>query len=230
MTIPTLIDFDNAYREACKLNNERSCRLDISNRTPFLGDIPQQFTMVVSCTKAAKKRGQYAKALAEFTRDNWYAVLLSQPSFYYGKDATEMIFTMNPIFKTHIEHNIDKYRYDLFMRKIQSWDQGFSNLKSRNVLTNYLGWDMSKRVEIIIKKHLYDRLHECGSFAQATTWLFKNSTVMQDRSDRSPLPMCFQEVARTHLSTAQNILCSVFGDQSTPRVKSLDEVLLSHIS
>lgn len=230
MTIPTLIDFENARRTASDLNRQRSCFLKISDTQPFLGNIPSQFKMTVSCTKAAKKRGQYAKALGEFTDNNWFAVLLEQPTSYYGKEATEMIFTMNPIFKTHIEQNIDQYRYTLFMRKIQSWDKGFNNLKSNQILTNYLGWDLSGRVETIIKKHFYDRLSECGSFASASIWLFQNSNaVLEPRSDRSPLPSCYTEVLRSHLKVAQNLFCSVFGSPNVPRVQSLEDVILGHI-
>lgn len=230
MSMPTLIDFNKARNEARQLNNERSCHLDISNIVPFVGDLPQQFTMTVVCTKAAKKRGQYAKALQQFTGDNWFAVLLEQPTTWNGRPASELIFTMNPTFKAHIESNIDAYRYDMLMEKIKGWDQGFNNLKmDASLLTNYLGWELSKRVEIITKKHLYDRLVECGSFASATTWLFQNSNSMLDTRNRSPLPMCYQEVLRQHLSTAQSILCSIFGRAPTPRVRTLDEVILSHI-
>lgn len=230
MTLPPLLDFPEACKKASELNQQRSCFLSLGSRQPFLGNLPEQFTITVACTKAAKKRGQYAKALGHFTRDNWFAVLLSQPTSVYGSEATEMIFTMNPLFKKHIKENIDIYRYEMFMRAIKSWDQGFNNLSQSEVLTNYLGWRLSERVGIIVRKHLYDRLHECGSFTSATAWLFKHSINIQSKEEMSPLPSCYTRVIRSHLSAAQNILCWVFGHQELPPIKALDEVLHSHIA
>jgi hypothetical protein len=226
-----MIDFKHAQREAGKLRNERSCSLFIKDEKLLVGDIPYQFTMIVSCTKAAKKRGQYAKALGQFTQDNWYAVILEQEATLYGQKAKELVFSMNPTFRKHIENNLDEYRYKRFMFQIKDWDRGFTNLQMNpNLFTTYLGWTITEQIEIIIKKHLYDRLDECGSFDSALCWLIANNNKILNNGQPSALPECYTPSIRSHLIQAQNILCSVLGHPPTPRVTQLEEVLLSHIS
>ena len=225
MTIPQLIDFNQALQNAQRFNNNRSCELWIRNQKPIISDIPHQFSLMVRSTKAAKKRGALKRAFSEFTRDQWYAVMLEQiVTDQWGRSATEYIFTMNPSYKAALEANLDEYRYQYLLTRIKDWhDTNIVKLNANNVLTSHIGWDTRNVADRHLRHYLYQKVVECGSFPSVVCLLFRYLI----RGDlNQSLPPSFDQTIHYALQQLHQHITLTFGNHlNVPDHQNLDNII-----
>lgn len=230
MTIPQLIDFNQAFQKAQRFNNNRSCELWLRNPKPLISDIPHQFSLMVRSTKAAIKRGDLKRAFAEFTCDQWYAVMLEQKvTDQWGRSATEYIFTMNPSYKATIEANLDDYRYQHLLTRIKDWhDPNIVKLNRRDVLTSHIGWDTRHLTDKHLRHYLYQKVVECGSFPSVICFLFRYFV----RGDlNQSLPPSFDQTIVSALQQLHHNITYTFGKNlDVPDHQTLDNVITQNIN
>lgn len=188
MTIPKLIDFQHAINQASHFNNNRGCSLQITNQKELISNVPHQFSLVVTSTKAAIKRGALKRAFSYFTCEGWYAVMLEQlTTNSWGDPATEYIFTMNPTYKAHIETNLDEYRYQILLQYIECWKTPAQRkLEAKELFATWYGYDVRNLATQHLKNHLYQKVVGCGSFAGAIMFTFTHFVKMNDSTKTLP--------------------------------------------
>lgn len=227
MTTPQLINFPQASDIACReIDRNRSCHSKISNVTYILGDTPSQFTIEIAVTKAARKRGSLGRALAEFTRNQWYGVLLEKPSLLWGKPSTEYIFTMNPTYQKEIEHNIERYRYEQLLNRISDWNAQTlpSNIKASDVLTQYLGWGVRGSLDTIVKKALYDTVSKCSDINEVIMTTFAYYQALPNETLK--LNTAIKGLMTDNIGQLYGQINYVFGSpQQPPRIHLEDAII-----
>lgn len=230
MSLPKLIDFNQAVNNAERFNRNRSCYLHINNQQELLSDIPHQFSVMVRSTKAAIKRGDLKRAFAEFTRDQWYAIMLSQPTTnQWGHSATEYVFTMNPSYKKTIEANLDEYRYQYLLEKLESWNNpSIRKIDPKELLTDYVGWDVRNLVNGHLKHYLYHRVLECGNFPSVVCLLFR---YLVGGELNQTLPTAFTKTIHASLQELQSHINRTFGKNlNIPYHENLDNIIRKNTS
>ena len=140
---------------SCDINGNRGCYHHAHRSSNLLlGDLPSQFTLRMTLTKASIKRGLKKNVVASFTKDDWYAVQLDEIE---GNEHT-VVFQMNPLYASEITTNRDKYQYEMLMNNLSSWDTPLQSLKAATLLQPRPSYTEIHKVETSFRKLYYDYL------------------------------------------------------------------------
>ena len=178
MTLPPQPNFIQMLCDATyNINANRCCHLHPQRRSEtLLGDLPTQFTLKMTLTKAALQRGVKKIVIASFTDCLWYAVQLDE---IVGKTHT-LVFQMNPSYVREIKAHLDRYQYELLMSKLSHWDIPQKDIKTSSLLQPRPSYAAQVQVEDSFKKLYYDHIKASkSSFQGVLLFLLNQYTLRQ---------------------------------------------------
>lgn len=235
MSYSNLINYTEAKSLAMRhIQNNRMSNVQIENEVPFLHNIPESFSMNLFTTKAAIKRGVVKNAFGFFERDQWFSVILSEPTTLWGKPSTRYYFQINPSYKKEIEDNLEVAQYEVFMNLIRDYEStSLPTLELANVLTGYWGWDTRNKVQKIVNHFLWEHYDShCSRMtdvvhATFNFWVYAESLIDEPQC----MPSVFNPLVRNTLKNINHIIQSIqHPDPMANTVSNLDRRVAQHIS
>ena len=176
-TLPTQPDFNAILSYiSCDINSNRGCHYHRHNSsTLLLGDLPLQLTLRMTLTKASIKRGLKKNVVAQFTKDDWYAVQLNEIA---GNEHT-IVFQMNPLYASEITTHKDRYQYEMLINNLASWDTPQQSLNAAALLQPRPSYVVLNNVESSFKKLYYDHLKSSESSFQKVLLFVANQSSLR---------------------------------------------------
>lgn len=235
MSYSNLINYTEAKRLAMQIiQSNRMSNVQIENEVPFLHNIPESFSMNLYTTKAAIKRGVVKNAFGFFESDQWFSVILSEPTTLWGKPSTRYYFQINPSYKKEIEDDLEVAQYKVFMNLIRDYESTpLPTLELANVLTGYWGWDTRNKIQRIVNQFLWEHYDShCNRMtdvvhATLNFWSHAESLIDQPQC----MPSVFNELLRKTLKNLNQIIQSIqHPDPMASAAFNLDRRVAQYIS